>query len=76
MTIFTQLVNKNKQESQEEWQRAYETFIETKIRKKYSIGQELAIQRKRDVEPEEFAIYNAYVEKCKEEVKAEFLDVE
>ena len=45
--------------------------INQKIRRKYSLSNELAILRQRDEKPEEFAIYNAYVEECKAEVDAE-----
>ena len=49
----------------------YESEIVNRIRKKYSVNQELAILRQRDTKPEEFAEYNAFVEKCKSEVKKE-----
>lgn len=42
------------------------------IRKRYSMSNELAILRQRDVKPEEFEEYNAYAEQCKEIAKAEF----
>ena len=41
------------------------------IRKRYSINDELAILRQRDVKPEEFDEYNTYVEECKAEAKGE-----
>lgn len=50
---------------------AYESEIVNHIRKKYSLNQELAILRQRDSKTEEFAEYNAFVENCKAEVKAE-----
>lgn len=56
---------------EEEKAREYENKIINKIRQKYSINQELAIQRKRYAEPEKFEEYNAYVEQCIAEVKAE-----
>lgn len=46
-----------------------EDLIVSKIRRKYNLSQELAIQRKRDSEPQEFAEYYAYVEQCIQEVK-------
>ena len=49
----------------------YENKIVALIRKKYNVNQELAILRQREVKPEEFAEYNAYVEQCKEQVKNE-----
>ena len=50
---------------------SYEDKIVALIRKKYNVNQELAILRQRDTKPEEFAEYNEYVEKCKEQVKNE-----
>ena len=41
------------------------------IRLKYSIDDELAIQRQRDTKPDEFEAYNAYVEYCKEAARKE-----
>ena len=57
---------KQKQDNDE-----YENKIVALIRKKYNVNQELAILRQRDTKPEEFAEYNEYVEKCKEQVKNE-----
>ncbi len=44
----------------------YKNRIIDLIREKYSVDDELAIQRQRDVKPEEFDEYNAYVESCKQ----------
>lgn len=41
------------------------------IRERYSIDDEIAIQRQRYVKPEEFEEYNDYVENCKQQVKEE-----
>ena len=49
----------------------YKRFVSEKIREKYSINDELAILRQRDTKPAEFEEYNAYVEQCKAEAKAE-----
>lgn len=49
----------------------YADLVNKKVRKKYSLSDELAAMRKRDTKPEEFAEYNAYVEGCKAEVRAE-----
>lgn len=43
----------------------YEERVEQLIREKYSINQELAIQRQRDTKPSEFDEYFAYCEECK-----------
>lgn len=44
---------------------SYEERVEQLIRKKYSINQELAIQRQRDTKPSEFEEYFSYCEECK-----------
>ena len=65
------LAKKNKEVSAKSWETLYEKLIEKKIRARYSVNAELAILRQRDTKPEEFAQYNAFVEQCKAEVKAE-----
>ena len=47
----------------------YEQRVVNRIREVYSIDDELAILRQRDTKPEEFAEYNAFVEKIKSEEK-------
>ena len=51
----------------------YEECVEQLIREKYSINQELAIQRQRDTKPSEFEEYFAYCEECKSKAKNEYL---
>lgn len=63
---FLRLAKKNNAVKQ-----LYEAVVIEKIRKKYSINQELAILRQRDTKPDEFAAYNEYVEQCKRDAKAE-----
>lgn len=48
---------------------SYESLVIKLIRKRYSLDQELAILRQRDVKPEEFLDYNDYVEECKTTAK-------
>lgn len=48
----------------------YEQRVVNRIREKYSVDDELAILRQRETKPEEFAEYNAYVEKVKAEERA------
>ena len=43
----------------------YEKVVEALIREKYSIYNELAIQRQRDTKAAEFAEYCEYAEECK-----------
>ena len=65
------LAKKNREVNPESWEQLYESLIIRKIRKRYTVNQELAILRQRDAKPEEFAAYNEYVERCKAEVKEE-----
>lgn len=41
-----------------------EELVQQKIREKYTLNKELQIQRKRDVEPDQFQEYYNYVEEC------------
>lgn len=68
---FIKLARKNKEVDAKSWERLYKTEIQRRIRKRYSIDDELSIQRQREEKPEEFAKYNAFVERCKAEVKNE-----
>lgn len=72
---FLRLAKKNREVNPDSFDRLYESRIIRKIRERYSVNQELAILRQRDSKPEEFAEYNAFVERCKVEVKAE-LEIE
>ena len=47
----------------------YQEKVVTLIREKYSLDEELAIQRQRDTKPEEFQAYFDYCEECKEKAK-------
>ncbi len=53
----------------------YGDCVNRKMRRRYSISQELAILRQRDEKPQEFAEYNAYAQACKAEAKAEIAAV-
>lgn len=44
----------------------YNERVSSFIRSRYSIDDELAILRQRDVKPEEFEEYNRYCEECKQ----------
>ena len=46
-------------------------IVREKVGARYSIFDEIAILRQRDTKPAEFAEYNAFVEQCKAEAKAE-----
>ena len=47
----------------------YPQLVQELINKKYSIYDELAIQRQRDTKQDEFNKYNTYCEECKAEAK-------
>lgn len=49
--------------------RSYSEKVVSLIREKYSIDEELAIQRQRDTKPEEFQEYFEYCEFCKKQIK-------
>ncbi len=48
----------------------YQERVVNRIRAVYSVDDELAILRQRDTKPEEFAEYNAFVERIKAEERA------
>lgn len=55
---------------QEYWQNiSYDDAVNAEIRKRYSLSQELAVQRQEKEKPDEFAEYFAYCEECKAFVK-------
>lgn len=47
----------------------YNEDVNSMIRQRYSLSEELAILRQRDSKPDEFEAYNEYAEYCKVEVK-------
>lgn len=47
----------------------YNERVNAKIRERYTLSEELAILRQRDVKPDEFNAYNEYAEACKKEIK-------
>ena len=65
------IAKRNKEKNPKSFDELYESEIIRKIRKRYTVNQELAILRQRDTKPQEFAEYNAFVEQCKAEVKEE-----
>lgn len=50
---------------------AYKERVESLIRERYTVADELGILRQRDTKPEEFAEYNAFAEACEEQARAE-----
>lgn len=53
----------------EPYKPSYEELVEQYIRERYSLSQELAIQRQRDTKVEEFNEYFTYCEECKLKAK-------
>lgn len=51
--------------------RSYSEKVVSLIREKYSLDEELAIQRQRDTKPDEFQEYFEYCEFCKKQIKEE-----
>ena len=51
--------------------RSYSEKVVSLIREKYSLDEELAIQRQRDSKPQEFSEYYAYCEACKQKARGE-----
>ena len=49
--------------------RSYSEKVVSLIREKYSLDEELALQRQRDSKPQEFSEYYAYCEACKQKAK-------
>lgn len=47
----------------------YDEMVVSLIRERYSLDEELAIQRQRDTKPDEFSQYFAYCEECKEKAR-------
>lgn len=64
-------VTDTEEQTTEEIVVSYDEKVVSLIRQKYSLDEELAIQRQRDTKPEEFNEYFAYCEACKERAKAE-----
>lgn len=58
-----------------ELRQKYEARVEELIRKRYTIGQELSVQRQREEKTLEFNEYKSYCEKCKKIAKEEVLGV-
>ena len=64
-------VNVPEEQNTEDFVVSYDEKVVSLIREKYSLDEELAIQRQRDTKPEEFNAYFAYCEECKMKAKRE-----
>lgn len=69
--LVAHITEKTEEQIQAQKQAKYEARVDNLVREKYSLSNELAILRQRDTKPEEFAEYNAFVEECKAQAKAE-----
>lgn len=58
----------------EETGTSYNEEVNSMIRQRYSLSEELAILRQRDSKPDEFEAYNEYAEYCKVEVKRRMIE--
>ena len=61
----------NEEQTTEEIEIPYDERVVSLIRERYSLDEELAIQRQRDTKPEEFKEYFDYCEECKLRAKEE-----
>lgn len=68
---FVRLAKKNRDVCPDSLDVLYSNRVTELVRKKYSVSDELAILRQRDVKPDEFEAYNAYVESCKATARRE-----
>ena len=50
--------------------KVYPYLVQSLIKRKYHIEDELALHRQRDIKQDEFNEYNNYCEQCKAEAKA------
>ena len=55
----------------EPYKPTYEERVEQLIRERYSLNEELAIQRQRETKVDEFNAYYEYCEECKQKAKEE-----
>ena len=61
----------NEEQTTEEIIIPYDEMVVSLIRERYSLDEELAIQRQRDTKPEEFKEYFDFCEECKQRAKEE-----
>ena len=75
MNINKRLAAKNEQMVPGTRRKAYDAYVNAKVRERYSAAEETAILRKKLAgipgADEEFAAFNSYVENCKIEARAD-----
>jgi hypothetical protein len=69
--LVAQFRVKSDEQLVKEKQRKYEALVETLIRRKYTVSQELATLRQKEAKPDEYAAYFEYAENCKLTAKKE-----
>ncbi|MBQ2614055.1 MAG: hypothetical protein IJB80_01830 [Clostridia bacterium] len=69
--MYIEMTEEEMQQVSEIQPLSYKERVIARIREVYSLDDELAILRQRDVKPEEFAAYNAFVETIKAEEREE-----
>lgn len=52
-------------------ERAYAERVDVLIRERYTLSEELALLRQREVKPDEFSTYDAFAEACKAKAREE-----
>lgn len=70
--IDVDLLKANEDKHPELFENALNTTVEKLVRLKYTVGQELGIQRQKEVKTEKYAAYNEYVEQCIHAVNVRF----
>lgn len=75
MRINKRLIARNEKASPGTRRRIYDTYVNAKVRERYSAAEETALVRKKlaglEGADEEFAAYSEYVEECKATARAE-----
>lgn len=70
------ILKKLKETDYPRWRRVYGRVVAKKVKRRYSLDEEIALERQKDKKPEEHAAYDAYVEECKVEARAEMGETE
>ena len=59
------------EEAEQARRNLYPGLVEAKIRRRFSVSDELALQRQRDAKPQDFEEYYTFCEECKQEARME-----
>lgn len=69
--VYRELTAEEMERFEDVPQPSFKERVIARVREVYSVDDELAILRQRDTKPNEFAEYNDFVEKIKEEERGE-----